>query len=132
MEFSILCPNDGPVSVGLEDVASIVVRGADALDVVFACPRCGADLLVTAQVPRMLIATLQDAMVTDAVTGEQTISIEGLIERGLIPPDAVPASRGVVPSGADSEMVERYVEYFRRQLAKTASADAMLAEIDQR
>jgi hypothetical protein len=62
MEFSIECPTDGEVRVGLQNVVSIVVRGPDALEVVFGCPVCGAELRVMAQVPRMLLATLEDAV----------------------------------------------------------------------
>jgi hypothetical protein len=32
----------------------------------------------------------------------------------------------------DEERIERYVEYFRRQLATVQSADAILTEIDSR
>jgi hypothetical protein len=140
MEFSIECPTDGEVRVGLQNVVSIVVRGSDALEVVFGCPVCGAELRVMAQVPRMLLATLEDAVVVDERTGEHTISVAGLIERGLIPAEAAEAlageTAGVGVSGkvpeVDEERIERYVEYFRRQLATVQSADAILTEIDSK
>jgi hypothetical protein len=139
MEFSIECPNDGEVRVGLRHVISIVVRGSDALEVMFGCPVCGAELSVMAQVPRMLLATLEDAVVVDERTGEHTISVQGLIERGLIPSEAaqelgVDAGAAAVgaPEELDTERIERYVEYFRRQLAAAQSADAILTEIDSK
>jgi hypothetical protein len=139
MEFSIECPTDGEVRVGLQNVISIVVRGSDALEVVFGCPLCGSELRVMAQVPRMLLATLEDAVVVDERTGEHTISVAGLIARGLIPAEAAEALAGEVGVGAGDpgpeaaeERIERYVEYFRRQLAAAQSADAILTEIDSK
>jgi hypothetical protein len=141
MEFSIECPTDGEVRVGLQNVVSIVVRGSDALEVVFGCPVCGAELRVMAQVPRMLLATLEDAVVVDERTGEHTISVAGLIERGLIPAEAAEVLAGEMTGAVaaprpepevDQERIERYVEYFRRQLAAAQSADAILTEIDSK
>lgn len=134
MEFSMMCPHDGPVDVGLEDIRSVVVRGEESLEVVFACPRCGEDLRVFAQVPRMLIAMLEEAVVLDEATGERTVSIEGLASRGLLPPEMMPdiQSSRPDPPVADDENIDRYCEYFRRQLASVESVDAMLAEIDAR
>jgi hypothetical protein len=139
VEFSIECPKDGEVRVGLPNVVSIVVRGSDALEVVCGCPVCGEELRVMAQVPRMLLATLEDAVVVDERTGDHTISVAGLVERGLIPAEAVAGLTGVGAEGADpqapqvdEERIERYVEYFRRQLASAQSADAILTEIDSK
>jgi hypothetical protein len=132
MEFSMICPNDGVVDVGLENVASIVVRGDETLEVVFACPRCGADLKVLAQVPKMLLATLEDAVVVDEETGEHVVSIDGLVQRGLLPPEVAGAMQHTAEPQADEEMIDRYCEYFRRQLASTTSVEAMLAEIDSK
>jgi hypothetical protein len=124
-----MCPHDGPVDVALEDVSSVVVRGEESLEVVFACPVCGLDLRVLAQVPRMLIAMLDEAVVLDENTGERTVSIEGLAARGLLPPEMIPPVRKSPPASDDSQ-IDRYCEYFRRQLAAVTSVDAMLAEID--
>jgi hypothetical protein len=129
MEFTMVCPHDGPIDVGLEDVASVVLRGEESLEVVFACPRCGADLRVLAQVPRMLLAMLEDAVVVDEETGERVVSVEGLAARGLLPPEMVVDRPAPRPSG-DDPSIDRHCEYFRRQLASVDSADAMLAEID--
>lgn len=137
MEFSIICPNDGTVEVGLQDVSSIIVRGGEMLEVVFECPRCGAELRVIAQVPKLLLATLEDAVVVDETTGEHTVSIEGLIERGLLPPEVADrlqrrAADTAAVVDVDEAMVERYCEYFRRQLAAVGTVEAMLAEIDSK
>lgn len=129
MEFTMMCPHDGPVDVGLEDVASVVVRDDDSLEVVFTCPRCGAELRVLAQVPRMLLAMLEDAVVVDEETGKRVVSVEGLAARGLLPPGVVVGRPDPRQSGDDAN-IDRYCEYFRRQLASVDSVDAMLAEID--
>jgi len=138
VEFSMVCPNDGPVDVGLEDISSVVVRGEESLEVVFACPRCGLDLRVMAQVPRMLISMLEEAVVFDEHTGERTVSIEGLASRGLLPPEMMTdsmleraaAARASSQDDADEANIDRYCEYFRRQLAAVTSVEAMLEEID--
>jgi hypothetical protein len=132
VEFSMMCPNDGVVDVGLENVASIVVRGDETLEVAFSCPRCGAELKVLAQVPKMLLATLEDAVVVDEATGEHTVSIDGLVQRGLLPPEAARVAGPAMKPEADDAMIDRYCEYFRRQLASTGSVEAMLAEIDSK
>jgi hypothetical protein len=129
MEFTTMCPHDGPVDVGLEDVASVVVRDDESLEVVFACPRCGGELRVLAQVPRMLLAMLEDAVVVDEETGERVVSVEGLAARGFLPQGAV-VDREVPQRSGEDESIERHCEYFRRQLASVDSVDAMLAEID--
>jgi len=127
----MMCPKDGPVDISLEDISSVVVRSAETLEVVFACPRCGTDLRVLAQVPRMMIAMLEEAAVVDEETGERTVSIEGLAARGLLPPEMMPEHRDTVPASANDEAyIDRYCEYFRRQLATVTSVDAILAEID--
>ncbi len=137
MGFTVLCPNDGPVQVGLENISSIIVRGEEDVEVVFGCPTCGRYIHVSAQVPRLLLATLEDAVVIDERTGEATLSVSALIERGHLLAgggiSGVPAVSVPVPAvEVDADRIERYCEYFRRQLAEVTSVDAMLAEIDSR
>jgi hypothetical protein len=138
MEFQIMCPNHGMVEVGLQSIASIVVRDDESLEVVFTCPECGAELHVIAQVPKMLLATLEDAVEVDERTGEHTVSIEGLVRRGLLPPEAAEHAVAIkqqappAPPQTDDATIDRYCEYFRRQLASIGSVEAMLAEIDSK
>jgi hypothetical protein len=137
MEFQIMCPNHGMVEVGLQNIASIVVRDDESLEVVFTCPECGAELHVIAQVPKMLLATLEDAVEVDERTGEHTVSIEGLVRRGLLPPEAAEHAVAIkqappAQSQTDEATIDRYCEYFHRQLASISSVEAMLAEIDSK
>jgi hypothetical protein len=134
MEFSVLCPTDGPVEVGLEHIQSIVVREGDTVDVHFVCPRCSGDIRVSAQVPHMLIAALDEtwAAAEDANDANALrLTRSGAGERA----EAGPATRSA-PSEDDlnadeRKRIERYVEYFHRQLAAADTAEAMLSEIDQ-
>ncbi len=134
MEFQVICPNDGPVEVGLENISSIVVRGDQDVDVVFKCPRCGQSVSVSAQIPRMLLATLADTVVVDEESGEVTLSVSALMERGrVLIEGSVQMAEGVQPSpvqAVEDDLIEPYCEYFRRQLAGISSVEAMLEEID--
>ena len=142
MEFSIVCPNDGDVEVGLDNIASIVVRGDEDIEVVFICPRCGHHIHVSAQVPRMLLATLADTISVDEETGEATLSVAALMERGRMMAEggarlvtwAQTAEQVETPPEPETpdEKIDGYCEYFRRQLASVTSVEAMLAEIDAR
>jgi predicted NAD/FAD-binding protein len=128
MEFSVMCPNHGQVDVSIADISSVVVRDGDRVDVVFACPRCGTEIGVSARVPRMLLSTLEEAVVVDEATGEAHVRIQAMLS-----PEArvesVPLS---APDPEEQERIESYCEYFRRQLASTVTAEAMLGEIDGR
>jgi hypothetical protein len=128
MEFSVMCPNHGQVDVSIADIASVVVRDGDRVDVVFECPRCGADIGVSARVPRMLLATLEEAVVVDEATGEAHVRLAAVLSQGAGAEPAPPSA----PDPEEQERIERYCEYFRRQLASTVTVEAMLGEIDGR
>lgn len=128
MEFSVMCPNHGQVDVSIADIASVVVRDGDRVDVVFECPRCGAEIGVSARVPRMLLSSLEEAVVVDETTGEAHVRIEAVMSPEADAGSATPPMR----DPEEQERIERYCEYFRRQLASTVTVDAILSEIDGR
>ncbi|HEX9092497.1 MAG TPA: hypothetical protein VF902_00810 [Coriobacteriia bacterium] len=131
MQFSVVCSVDGPVDVSVSDIASIVVRGEDIVDVVFECPRCGGDIRVTAQVPHMLMASLDEVIVVDESTGERRLRVTAVLEGD----DRPVAGGSALPEAADpaeQERIARYCEYFRRQLESIGTVEAMLEEIDAR
>jgi len=130
MEFTVVCPVDGPVDVDVTDIASIVVRGEDNVDVVFACPRCGTDIRITAQVPRMLLASLDEVVVVDETTGERRLQVTAVVEASKEAPATTPAPVQEITDPAEQERIARYCEYFRRQLESAGTVDAMLEEID--
>ena len=41
MEFEITCPIDGPVTVSLEDIDTVVLREPHRAEITFVCPQCG-------------------------------------------------------------------------------------------
>lgn len=59
MRFTILCPVDGEMTVGLEQIENMVVHSEGKADITFRCPKCGAQIAVTAPVPPFLVETMQ-------------------------------------------------------------------------
>lgn len=121
MEFSVICPNDGSVEVGLSDVTAIVVKGREDVDVVFACPLCGEQVTVSVRMPHMLLAAIE---ADQAELARWFGSAEGL--RAAEAPPESPART----SEQDAARIERYCEYFRRQLADAPDVEAMLEQMD--
>jgi len=70
MEFTITCPIDGPITVSLEDIDTVVLREAERADITFVCPHCGTEITVTAVVPSFLMAAIEAlAEETDSTGG---------------------------------------------------------------
>lgn len=128
MVFSVICPTDGSVDVGLEDIDSIVVRDEDHVEVLFTCPVCGGGISVSAQVPRVLLTALEDSWQTVDEDGAQRRLRFTMTATDLSEPHDLPELSA--PSPEEEEKAERYVEYFRRQLRAASSVEAVLAEID--
>ena len=59
MKFTILCPVDGEMTVGLENIENMVVHSEGKADITFRCPQCGTHVSVTAPVPPFLVETMQ-------------------------------------------------------------------------
>lgn len=123
-----MCPNDGRVDVGLEDISAVVFRDQETVEVVFTCPRCAASLRATLEVPNLLAAAMQLARYAQ--------------EMGIADPDAAGRADGREGEGAEplldvevraerERAGEPYCEYFRRQLARIESVEDLLQEIDQ-
>jgi hypothetical protein len=121
MEFSTICPNDGPIEVGLDCISTITFRGFESMTVVFVCPQCGAEIEMRMQIPDLLVAAVEFDAASD---GPMTFDAA----------DDMPLTVGedrTLASG-DQQRLERYCEYFRRQLASVDDVDEVLAEIDSR
>lgn len=147
MEFEITCPIDGPVTVSLEDVDTVVLREPHAAEITFVCPKCGEQITVSAMVPPFLVAAIR-ALAEDGEVPEdnplrdmaQLIGeMRGQIKfEGLDGFEATLDADGVESAGTpeqsvvhiDEETTDAYVEYFRRQLEHVGDVDEMLAEID--
>lgn len=122
MEFSLICPQDGRVEVGLEDIVSVVFQDAESCEIHFACPRCGDTLRTLVKVPNVLMAALELARLAES--GE----LDDVDEVTYVGHDVdeTPGER------AERERIQdSYCEYFRRQLNRVECVDDLLAEIGE-
>ncbi|MGV8082371.1 MAG: hypothetical protein AB2L09_01885 [Coriobacteriia bacterium] len=123
MEFAIMCPVDGPITVSLEDIDSVVLHESEQADVTFVCPHCGSEISVSGVVPSLLLDAIQ-AIAEDSERGVMGISAT-IISSG--PADRTPS----MPRRRGTN-IEAYCEYFRRQLAHIETAEDAVAEIEGR
>lgn len=122
MEFTITCPVDGPVDVGLEDIDTVVLRESDRADITFSCPHCGSEITVAAIVPSFLLAAIQ------ALAEEGDPS-----ELGDLVVLQSQASDQVAGCDVDDPArIDAYCEYFRRQLSGIECVEDAVAEIDSK
>jgi hypothetical protein len=122
MEFTITCPIDGPVTVSLEDIDTVVLREPERADITFVCPHCGTEITVSAVVPSFLMAAIE-ALAED---GDST----GGPFAGMFQTAEEPAETFEVALAETDPVTEAYCEYFRRQLSHIDCVDDVLAEID--
>lgn len=126
MEFTLICPNDGRVELGLEDISTVIFRGPESVEVVFVCPHCGSSLRAAMQVPNLLVAAMELARYAEELD-------EGAVHE--IPRKVI--RDGAEDRTAETELREKreregepYCEYFRRQLAHVECVEDLLAELD--
>lgn len=129
MEFRLICPRDGEVELGLEDVSAVVFHDPSNCDIVFICPHCGTALRATVEVPHLFRVAMELVRL-----GEVEARIEAVIREGFDEgAEDTDASAGDLADAAPSErMIEAYCEYFRRQLTGVTCVEDLLAEIDAR
>lgn len=123
MEFTINCPIDGSVEVGLEDIDTVVLREPERADITFVCPHCGTAISVSAIVPAFLLSAIE-ALAEDGGSGAGN----GFVVLGAL--ESVDTDETSASDDLGDAHVEAYCEYFRRQLDAVESAEDMLAEID--
>jgi hypothetical protein len=123
MEFTITCPVDGPITVSLEDIDTVVLRDSERADITFICPQCGSDISVTAVVPSFLLAAIEALAEEGEATGGPFAGIIEVVSAGD-ETDVADESR------LDDAVAEAYCEYFRRQLAHVECVEDALHEID--
>lgn len=132
MEFTITCPIDGAIEVGLEDIDNVVLRESDRADITFVCPSCGTEVTVTAVVPAFLMAAIE-ALADDS----DSTSANGLV---VLSSDGELTDESALEHALELESVEftdnpehdAYCEYFRRQLDCVMSVEDALKEMDSR
>lgn len=120
MEFAIMCPVDGAITVSLEDIDSVVLHESEQADVTFVCPHCGSEIAVSGVVPSLLLDAIQ-AIAEDAERGGAGVSATVL---------DIPTVGPVSFSLDRHDTVDAYCEYFRRQLARIETAEDAVSEIE--
>lgn len=123
MEFTITCPIDGPIEVGLEDIETVVLKDAERADITFICPHCGSSITVSAIVPAFLLSALEALAEGVAGAHEARFAVIGVVKAGEQDDEAE-------PSEERDARTEAYCEYFRRQLERVVSVEDALAEMD--
>ena len=140
MEFEITCPIDGPVTVSLEDIDTVVLREPHRAEITFVCPQCGEHVTVQAIVPHFLVAAIQQLAEDGDLSQTPFGDLSALLEqvqaqiRMEIDEDGNEDTAGAttvpVPEPLANEVADAYTEYFRRQLERCDSVEDALREID--
>jgi hypothetical protein len=129
MELTLICPNDGRVELGLEDISTVIFRGPESVEVVFVCPQCGSSLHAALRVPNLLVAAMELARYAEEMDDHAAHEFHRRTDLGGVPSEA--------PSAAEAELRARrerdgepYCEYFRRQLSHVECVEDLLSELD--
>lgn len=129
MEFTLICPNDGRIDLGLEDISAVVFRGPESVEVVFECPRCGSTLRAALHVPNLMLAAMELARYAEEMGEDTTRTIGDPFGRDA-DKSRVEADREANERLARERAGEPYCEYFRRQLVHIECVEDLLAEIE--
>ncbi len=140
MEFEITCPIDGPVTVSLEDIDTVVLREPHRAEITFVCPQCGEHVTVQAIVPHFLVAAIQqlaeDGDLSQTPFGDLSALLEQVQAQIRMEidedEDAEEVTTIPLPEPLAHEVADAYTEYFRRQLEHCDSVEDALREIDSR
>ena len=124
MEFTLICPTDGRLQLGLEDISAVVFHGSDSVEVVFECPHCQAQLRAEVRVPNLLGAAMELAQYAEEMGDEH-----GTERRTLFDDREERLARAEAREAREREG-EAYCEYFRRQLERVECVDDVLAEFE--
>jgi hypothetical protein len=140
MEFEITCPIDGPVTVSLEDIDTVVLREPHRAEITFVCPQCGEHVTVQAIVPHFLVAAIQqlaeDGDLSETPFGDLSALLEQVQAQIRMEIDEGEGEEGEavttvpLPEPLANEVADAYTEYFRRQLERCDSVEDALREID--
>jgi hypothetical protein len=121
MEFEITCPIDGPITVSLEDIDTVVIRDTERADITFVCPHCGTEITLAAMVPSFLLSAIE-------ALAEETDG--GSPFAGIVKVASETGEEHAIAWEGDDGVADAYCEYFRRQLSGVSSVEDVLAEID--
>lgn len=125
VEFTLICPNDGSVELGLEDISAVVFHGSDSVEVVFECPHCHLSLRAELRVPNLLGAALELAQYAEDTSDQPGHEVSHAR------PEEDLAEQDEEELRAERERdAEPYCEYFRRQLTSIESVEDFLKEFE--
>ena len=128
MVFTLICPNDGRIDLGLENISAVVFRGEESVEVVFECPRCGTSIRAGLHVPNRMVVAMDLARYMEEL-GDGDPGPDAADDDIEGPTDD--AERRENERRRERERTgEPYCEYFRRQLARVECVEDLLAETD--
>lgn len=125
MEFTLICPTDGRIELGLEDISAVVFSGSDSVQVVFECPHCHASLRAELRVPNLLGAAMELAQYAEDMGDQPSHEMSS----GYFSADDEWGDTAEVRAQRERDG-EAYCEYFRRQLLAVESVDDLLREFE--
>jgi len=133
MEFTITCPIDGPVTVSLEDIDTVVLRETQSAEITFECPLCGESITVQAQIPQFLMAAIEamaEESDDDSIPFASIVALVSSAEASQNGPESMESAPvDTCPTTLDP-VADAYCEYFRRQLEGVECVEDFLAEVD--
>ena len=130
MQFNIVCPVDGEMTVGIQHIENMVVHAEGKADITFRCPKCGTRIGVTAPIPPFLVEAMQ------SISRDLGIPIEG----GNVVFDAFDVDeRGGFAIGQEGEFPEfrerkltaeerKQLEFFRFELEGARTVDDLIGD----
>lgn len=125
VEFTLICPTDGSIELGLEDISAVVFQGSDSVEVVFECPHCHSSLRAELRVPNLLGAAIELAQYAEDMgdqPGHEVSHVAPSEDEVAIEDEETRAQR--------ERDAEPYCEYFRRQLTGIESVEDFLKEFE--
>ncbi len=145
MEFEIQCPNDGVVTVGLENIEGLSLKDQRTAELVVRCPKCGTLIKIITQLPpdmpagfMQMVEAISQSFDTPGAEGDIN-SFFGKLE-GMHPnqdmfgfgfmQEQTPPAAPLKQHDLDKDE-EAHVEYFRSELDKLDSVDDFLRRIDE-
>lgn len=127
VEFTLICPTDGRIELGLEDVSAVVFHGSDSVEVVFECPHCQAKLRAEVRVPNLLGAAIELTQFAEDMAEEPSLDVQRRTRLGEH--DAHQLAEARIREARERDG-EAYCEYFRRQLAGIECVEDVLREFE--
>lgn len=132
MEFTIVCPVDGEMSVGMESVENMVVHEEGHAEITFRCPQCGTHVTISAPVPAFLLSTME------AISKDLGIPVEDgkIIFNTIIGPQGTVPNQNLIQPEIDfkprelTASDEAHMSYFRNQLDEIRTVEDFLAQFD--